>query len=163
VAADRNRWIALPDAEAFVLAEGADGTTTGNSAKKRLRPVVNGAAGYVAKFIDATNIDNSILYESAGQIGLSTTAPQGPLHINSVMTYRGGGVGSIQTGNNPGIMLENPSTNSAVLLSESFGFTVFASLSGRLPASARPARRFSSSARSPSSTATTRWASASTA
>jgi hypothetical protein len=103
--------------------------------KKKLKPGVNGAAGYVARFVDSTNIDNSILYEVAGRIGLNTTAPQGPLHINSVTTYRNGGVGSVQTGTNPGIMLENPSTNSTVLLSEAFGFTVFASLSATAPLS----------------------------
>jgi hypothetical protein len=114
---------------AFVLSRRAD------AAKGTLTPAVNGAAGFIAKFIDTTNIDNSVLYESAGRIGLNTTSPQGPLHINSVITYRNGGVGSVQTGNNPGIMLENPSTNSTVLLSESFGFTVFASLSATAPLS----------------------------
>jgi hypothetical protein len=112
-----------------VLAEERD------PAKSRLRPVVNSTAGNIAKFIDTTNIDNSILFESAGKIGLSTTSPQGPLHINSVMIYRGSGVGSIQTGTNPGVMLENPSTNSTVLLTESFGLSVFASTSSTLPLS----------------------------
>jgi hypothetical protein len=119
---------------AFVLAPASDGSTSA-SGKKKLTPVVNGAAGYIAKFIDATNIDNSILFESAGRIGLSTTSPQGPLHINSVMLYRNGGVGSIQTGMNPGIMLENAATNTTVLLSENNGFTVFASNSATVPLS----------------------------
>jgi hypothetical protein len=112
---------------AFLLADKNGG------AKNRLQLEVNGAAGFIAKFIDTTNIDNSILFESAGKIGLSTTSPQGPLHINSVMTYRGSGVGTIQTGANPGIMLENPSTNSTVLLSEAFGLSVFVRNSATTP------------------------------
>jgi hypothetical protein len=110
---------------AFVLSEAA--------VDRKLKPVVDGAAGFIAKFVDTTNIDNSILFESAGRLGLSTTSPQAPLHINSVVTYRNAGVGSIQRGNNPGIMLENPLTNSSVLLSESFGFVVFASTSATVP------------------------------
>ncbi|PYQ52966.1 MAG: hypothetical protein DMF59_03080, partial [Acidobacteria bacterium] len=116
---------------AFVL--NPENDTTG--AKTKFKPRELGTAGFLAKFIDSVNIDSSILFESSGKIGLSTMSPQGPLHINSVMTYRNGGVGSIQTGTNPGIMLENPGSNSTVLLSENFGLVVFASTSATAPLS----------------------------
>jgi hypothetical protein len=118
---------------AFVLADETELTTTAGEPGKKKKPVVNGVAGFIPKFTDTTNIDNSILFESAGKIGLSTTSPQGPLHINSVVTFRNAGVGSIQTGNNPGILLENPASNSTVLLSESFGLVVFVKTSATAP------------------------------
>src|SRR5207244_10127302 len=113
-----------------------------SDAKSKLKPRETGSAGFLPKFIDTTNIDNSILFESSGKIGLSTTSPQGPLHINSVMTYRGAGVGSIQSGTNPGIMLENPGSTSTVLLSENFGLVVCASTSATAPPSGTDPRSF---------------------
>ena len=104
-----------------------------SDAKSKLKPRETGSAGFLPKFIDTTNIDNSILFESSGKIGLSTTSPQGPLHINSVMTYRGAGVGSIQSGLNPGVLLEDPGTNSTVLLSENFGLVVYVRNSATTP------------------------------
>jgi hypothetical protein len=113
---------------AFVLTEESD-----DPAKKRLKPVVNGTAGYIAKFVDSTNINDSILYESAGKIGLSNVSPQAPLHIGSIVTYRGVNVGSAQTGPAPGILFENPVTNSSLLLSENFGLVIFESSSSTAP------------------------------
>ncbi len=61
-----------------------------------------GSAGYLAKFIDATTIGNSIIYETGGKIGIGTTSPfsklfvsGGKIRIHS--TDKGGG--QLQIGN----------------------------------------------------------------
>ncbi|MCI0513022.1 tail fiber domain-containing protein [candidate division KSB1 bacterium] len=67
-------------ADGFVLT--ADATGAGNW------KAVGGFSGaglthYLPKFTGAANLGNSILYETNGKIGLGTTTPLSPLHINA--------------------------------------------------------------------------------
>jgi hypothetical protein len=42
----------------------------------------SGTANYLGKFTDATNLDNSAIYQTAaGRVGVNTTAPQAPFHV----------------------------------------------------------------------------------
>jgi len=46
-------------------------------------PSTSGTADYLGKFISETDLGNSVMFESAGKIGLGTTSPAFPLHIYS--------------------------------------------------------------------------------
>ncbi|MFC1783650.1 hypothetical protein ACFL02_08710 [Planctomycetota bacterium] len=41
----------------------------------------NGAANYIPKFLDASTLGNSIIYESDSKIGIGTDTPSGKLHV----------------------------------------------------------------------------------
>ena len=42
--------------------------------------VSSGTTGTIGKFVNATDLGNSVLFENVGKIGLGTTAPQDFLH-----------------------------------------------------------------------------------
>jgi hypothetical protein len=43
--------------------------------------VTSGTANFIAKFINTTDLGDSVMFESAGFIGLGTTSPAAPLHV----------------------------------------------------------------------------------
>ena len=74
-------------ASAFLRASGADApgaTAAAGSATDGARattPLVNtGTAGYLGKFTNAVDLTSSVLFESAGRVGLGTTTPLDFLH-----------------------------------------------------------------------------------
>lgn len=106
----------------FLLADDTNSITAKDGTRVlKPKPDTAGTTSFIGKFIDASNLGNSILYDSGSAIGLNTTSPAAPLHINSVMGYRNVNVGSLQRGAYPGIVLENTTTDSSVLLSENNG------------------------------------------
>jgi len=104
----------------FVL---ADDSKSAQSLKPK--PNTAGSTNYIGKFTDATNLGNSILYDTGAAVGLLTTAPAAPLHINSVITYRNLNLGSLQSGAYPGVMFENTATSSSGAITEANGLVFF--------------------------------------
>jgi hypothetical protein len=51
-------------------------------------PLTAGTAGYIAKFTDVTNLNNSLIFQSGANIGINTTAPAAP--FNPVSTVAPG-------------------------------------------------------------------------
>jgi hypothetical protein len=72
-----------------------------------------------------TGSDLKLVLTNAGNLGLGTSSPQGPLHIGKVGAYRNLNLGSIQTGAYPGILLENSSTNGSVAFTENNGLSLY--------------------------------------
>ncbi len=66
-----------------------------------------------------------MIITATGRVGIATGAPQGPLHIGSVTTYRNLNLGSIQTGAFPGILLENTTTGGSVAITENNGLAMY--------------------------------------
>src|SRR6266498_1501171 len=104
----------------FIL---ADDSKSAQSLKPK--PNTAGSTNYIGKFTDATNLGNSILYDTGSAVGLLTTAPAAPLHINSVMLYRNLNLGTLQSGAYPGVMFENTTTSSAGAITEANGLVFF--------------------------------------
>ncbi len=115
---------------AFVLAEPSAATAgepTKLSQKGGPGPVaVNaGTANYIGKFVNTTDLVNSVLYEASGNIGLGTTNPLAPLHIAGIQGHRNLNLATLQTGAYPGIMLENTVTSGSVALTENSGLSLY--------------------------------------
>jgi hypothetical protein len=51
-----------------------------------------GTANYIPKFTDTDSINNSIIYESSGSIGIGTTDPTATLHVNGSLALQNGAV-----------------------------------------------------------------------
>jgi hypothetical protein len=86
-AADADTLGGLP-ASAFALAESASSPLTPTASRPAstssagvISPLASGTPGYLGKFVDSTTLDNSALFQSAGRIGLGTTAPLDGVHV----------------------------------------------------------------------------------
>jgi hypothetical protein len=66
-----------------------------------------GIVGRIAKFVSTTEVGNSVLFESAGRIGLGTTAP------SSMLDIRGGGNALQLWGSRPFLMFRDTLTGDA--------------------------------------------------
>ena len=106
-AADADTLGGLP-VSAFALAESASSPVTteaprqaSNASAGSISPLVSGTPGYLGKFVDGTTLDNSALFQSAGHIGLGTTAPFDAFHVavnNSTGTLTGLAVQNLSGG-----------------------------------------------------------------
>src|SRR3989344_505319 len=69
-----------------------------------------GAAGYIPQWANATSLNNSMIYQLGGNVGINTTAPTAPLHI------KGGNAGTnfVQT-----ILLEHTGDEASLKFSSS--------------------------------------------
>jgi hypothetical protein len=77
-------------ASAYVLAQPLDSSgtpasegkgSTASTATTVAEPVNSGTAGWIGKFVDGTDLNNSALFQSGNSIGLGTTAPVDLFHV----------------------------------------------------------------------------------
>ncbi len=108
-------------ASAYVLASpttGAEGSLNVNTAAGNSKPastgkvqtnagtpqVANGTAGFIAQFINSTDLGNSALFSSGGNIGIGTTNPLGTFQVHeatnaNLFLSNVGGIATIQATN----------------------------------------------------------------
>jgi Chaperone of endosialidase len=74
--------------EAGSAAGTADGATA--TAERDVTPRVNtGTAGYIGKFVDATDLTSSVVFENNGRIGVNTTTPLDIVHSRFTDNFGG--------------------------------------------------------------------------
>jgi hypothetical protein len=80
-AADAETVGGLP-ASAFLKAA-ESGSATGNSASQAVAGITGGGkANYITKWLSATKLGNSNIFDSAGNVGIATTSPGATLDVN---------------------------------------------------------------------------------
>ena len=61
-----------------------------------------GTANYLSKWLDANTITNSLVYDNGTNVGIGTTSPQTPLHVEDT---GGSGIRVSRTGNSAYLQL----------------------------------------------------------
>src|ERR1700736_3898519 len=65
---------------------GAPGKSENTAAKLAAPRITSGTPGTVAKFVNTTDLGNSVMFENSGMIGLGTTSPLDFMHVKYTNT-----------------------------------------------------------------------------
>jgi hypothetical protein len=76
----------------------------------------SGTAGYIAKFINSTDLGNSVMFESNEMIGIGTTSPAKKLTVVDSRTYSSGTTAAVSSAHYGGATVNGSSTNYIISL-----------------------------------------------
>lgn len=83
-----------PTAESSATPDGTP--TTSTKALKPTPKVTSGTAGFIAEFVNSTDLGNSTIYQSGGNIGIGTTSP---VYALDILPVAAGAAAAVRIGN----------------------------------------------------------------
>lgn len=79
-------FMLVPSVRSTGAGDGAETAATDNANRAPAPLVSNGTAGFIGKFVNTVDLDNSLLFQSGSNVGVGTTTPLDALHTRFLNT-----------------------------------------------------------------------------